>query len=89
MSDAPKKPSRQQTLARLEAVSDETVGTKTPLDAAFGAFESVDPNDAVAIAQAQAAVRDLLAIAPAPKTAQMPPDADFDDTSGLGKHKLS
>lgn len=61
MSDAPKKPSRQKTLARLEEVSAQTVGDKTALDMAFEAFETSDASDPEAMARAQAALRALLA----------------------------
>lgn len=61
MSSAPKKPSRQKTLDRLETVSRLAVGDKTALDAAFEAFETADSADPEAMAQAQAVLRALLA----------------------------
>lgn len=67
MTDAPKKPSRQKTLARLEAVSDQAIGKHTALDLAFDAFETTDVADSEAMARAQAALRQLLAQGLEPK----------------------
>ena len=61
MSETPfKKVSRTATLARLETVSQAISSDVSPLDAAFAAIEAAT-DDPVAMAAAQAALRQLLA----------------------------
>ena len=73
MRDPCKKPSRKETLARLEQVAGTAVG-HTALDDAFDAFDDAIANDPAKLAAMQARVRALLAADAPPAPA--PPDTD-------------
>lgn len=89
MSDASKKPSRQQILARLQDVSQQAVGHQTALDAAFAVFETIGEQDSARRIQAQEHLRVLLAEGLGDTGQSHTKPHQGDDTAALGKSDIA